>query len=192
MKQLFAALVLALFALPAAAAEVGDDGLHKQPWFTVTFKDVAEDIADAKDQGKRLAIIFEQRGCIYCAKMHEEVLSDTGVSDYISENFVVVQYNLYGDEEVIDVNGDALTEKEAAIRWGIVFTPTVMFMDDEVADDATFKDTVVQAMPGAFGKGTVLDMFTWVRDEGYNGDEQFQRYHARMIETRMKDGGGAD
>jgi len=190
MKYLFAALLMTLFASPAAVAEVGADGLHKQPWFTVSFKDVAEDMADAKAEGKRLAIIFEQRGCIYCAKMHEEVLSNEGVSDYIKDNFVVVQYNLYGDEEVIDLNGDTLTEKEAAVRWGVVFTPTVMFLDDEAADDATMKDTVVQTMPGAFGKGTVLDMFTWVRNKGYEGDEQFQRYHARMIQERSDGDGG--
>ena len=189
MKNWIAALLMTVFALPATA-EVGEDGLHKQPWFTVSFKDVAEDMADAEAEGKRLAIIFEQRGCIYCAKMHEEVLSDEGVSDYIKENFVVVQYNLYGDEEVIDLNGDALTEKEAAIRWGIVFTPTVIFLGEEAADDETVKEASVQTMPGAFGKGTVLDMFTWVRDKGYDGDEQFQRYHARMIQERNDGDGG--
>ena len=34
-------------------------------------------------------------------------------------------------------------------------------------------------MPGAFGKGTFLDMFNWVREKGYEGDEHFQKYHAR-------------
>lgn len=184
MKSLIAALFLALFAWPAAA-EVGEDGLHKQPWFTVSFKDVAEDMADAKDAGKRLAIIFEQRGCIYCAKMHKEVLSNQAVAEYIDENFMVVQYNLYGDEEVVDLDGESLTEKEAAQRWGIVFTPTVIFLPEEAGDDVTVKEAQVQSMPGAFGKGTVLDMFTWIREKGYEGEEGFQRYHARMIQTRQ-------
>ena len=39
-------------------------------------------------------------------------------------------------------------------------------------------------MPGAFSKGTFLDMFTWVRNKGYETDEDFQRYHARRIRER--------
>jgi thioredoxin-related protein len=73
-KAFGAACFFVLAALtPVAAAELGDDGLHKEPWFSVTFKDVAEDIAAARAEGKRLAIIVEQRGCIYCKEMHEKV-----------------------------------------------------------------------------------------------------------------------
>jgi thioredoxin-related protein len=63
---------LAAFSIQAWSAEVGEDGLHKQDWFALTFRDVAEDIEAARDEGKRLVMIFEQRGCIYCAKMHEK------------------------------------------------------------------------------------------------------------------------
>ena len=101
--------MLSLVAFLAAmtlshAAEIGDDGLHKQPWFSLSFRDVAEDIETAREEGKRLAIVFEQRGCIYCRKMHEEVLSDPQVRDYITANFNVVQYNMFGDEEVTDLD----------------------------------------------------------------------------------------
>jgi hypothetical protein len=44
----------------------------------------------------------------------------------------------------------------------------------------------VATMPGSFGKGTFLDMFRWVREKGYETDEHFQKYHARMIEQRRK------
>ena len=37
------------------------------------------------------------------------------------------------------------------------------------------------AMPGAFGKWTFLNMFRWVHEKGYEGDEHFQKYHARII-----------
>ena len=70
MLRLFHVFAVILFlASTAAAAEVGDDGLHKQSWFATSFRDIAEDIQTAKDEGKRLAIIFEQRGCIYCRKL---------------------------------------------------------------------------------------------------------------------------
>lgn len=170
-----------LLALPAAAAEIGEDGLHKQPWFKVTFKDMAEDVSDAADEGKRLAIIFEQRGCIYCRKMHEEVFSRPEIAEYITENYHVVQMNLFGDEEVTDFDGEALSEKEMARRWGVVFTPTILFMPETAPESGTAAETAVSVMPGAFGKGTTLNMFRWVREKGYEGDEHFQKYHARML-----------
>jgi thioredoxin-related protein len=171
----------------SVAATMGDDGLHKQPWFTVTFRDMAEDIEAAAADGKRLVIIFEQRGCIYCRQMHEKILSDPEVSDFIRENFMVVQYNMFGDEEVIDLDGEELTEKTAARKWGYVFTPTIVFLPEEAPSEGTVSEVAVATMPGAFGKWTFLNMFRWVQERGYDGDEHFQKYHARIInELREK------
>ena len=186
--------MLSLVAFLAAmtlshAAEIGDDGLHKQPWFSLSFRDVAEDIETAREEGKRLAIVFEQRGCIYCRKMHEEVLSDPQVRDYIAANFNVVQYNMFGDEEVTDLDGSSLSEKTAARRWSVVFTPTILFMPETAPEDGTVGETAVATMPGAFGKSTFLHMFQWVREKGYEGDEHFQKYHARKLAA---DGGAME
>jgi thioredoxin-related protein len=186
MRALLAAAVL-LLALPLQAAELGEDGLHKQPWFRLTFKDMAEDVEEAAAADKRLAIIFEQRGCIYCAELHETVFSDPEVADYIKANFHVVQMNLFGDEEVVDFDGTALPEKRMARRWGVMFTPTIMFMPESVPESGTAAEAAVAVMPGAFSKSTSLSMFRWVRMKGYETDEHFQKFHARELESR---GGG--
>jgi thioredoxin-related protein len=127
MRILTALLVAALIMSTSARAKVGEDGLHKQPWFSITFKDVAEDIATAKVAGKRLAIIIEQRGCLYCKKLHETVLSDPKIAKYITDNFMVVQYNMFGDEEVIDTDGQTLTEKKSRQKMGIGVHPDDYF-----------------------------------------------------------------
>lgn len=190
MKSLFAFLTLAWLGLgvPAFGAQIGDDGLHKEPWFSTTFRDIAEDIETARDEGKRLVMIFEQRGCIYCARLHETVFSDPEVSDYIQQHFMVVQYNMFGDEEVIDLDGRELTEKTAARAWNVVFTPTIMFLPDTVPEDATAAQASVATMPGAFGKWTTLHMFQWVVEKGYETEEHFQKYHARKLEEARADG----
>lgn len=172
---------LSLAATASGAATVGEDGLHKESWFALTFKDVREDIATAKEQGKRLVYIFEQRGCIYCAKMHEEILSKPEIRDYVRDNFMVVQVNLFGDEEVTDLDGETLTEKKAARRWSVVFTPTMLFMPEEAPEGGTAGEAAVATMPGAFGKITFRNMFQWVREKGYETDEHFQTWHARKI-----------
>ncbi len=185
MRLLRVLMAVCALALPASAAEIGDDGLHKQPWMPVTFKDMAEDLDTATGEGKRLAIIFEQRGCIYCKELHEKVFSDPEVADYIEANFMVVQMNLFRDEEVTDFDGEALPEKEMARRWGVVFTPTILFMPGE-APDGPAGPAAVGIMPGAFGKYTTLHMFQWVAEKGYEGEEHFQKYHARKLEAAQQ------
>lgn len=179
-------LILSLIATPVWAAELGDDGLHKTDWMRDTFKDLAEDLADANDEGKRLALIFEQRGCIYCTKMHEEVFPRPEIAQYIEDNYYVVQLNLHGDVEVTDFDGETLSEKAMARKWGMLFTPTMLFMPEEVADGMTAPEAAVATMPGAFGPGTTLDMLTWVAEKRYEIEdgEDFQRYHARRIQER--------
>lgn len=181
LKSILAICIAISVLVAPARAEVGDDGLHKQSWFSTTFKDMREDIEAAKSEGKRLAIIVEQRGCIYCKKLHEEVLSDPEVAKYIQQNFVMVQYNMFGDEEVADLDGQTLPEKKAVRKWGLTFTPTIMFLPETAPTKATAKSSAVAVMPGAFGKGTVLHMFEWVRAKGYEGKEPFQKYHARRL-----------
>lgn len=189
MLKVFLATIGLLLALAIpAVAEVGDDGLHKEKWFSVTFRDMAEDIAAAREEGKRLAIVFEQRGCVYCANMHEKLLSDPEVRDFIEANFKVVQYNMFGDEEVTDLDGETLSEKTAARKWGVVFTPTILFLPDEAAAGKTTAEAAVATMPGAFGKWTFLHMFQWVSEKGYEGDEHFQKYHARMLDELRAEG----
>ncbi|HAR53521.1 MAG TPA: thioredoxin, partial [Roseovarius nubinhibens] len=166
--------------------------LHKTDWMRDTFKDLREDLAEANAEGKRLAIIMEQRGCVYCTQMHEEVFPQPVLADYIRDNFFVVQMNLHGDTEVTDFDGEALSEKQAARKWGMLFTPTILFLPEEVAEDQTAAQSAVAVMPGAFGLGTTIDMFTWVAEKRYELDngEDFQRYHARRIQER--DNGSTD
>ena len=186
MRFLFTLLTVVFLGNTTASATVGDDGLHIQPWIRDTFKDLQEDLDEANAEGKRLAIFFEQRGCIYCTKMHESVYPDPELSYYIEENFFVIQLNLHGDLEVVDFDGDTLTEKQIARKWGILFTPSVIFLPEEVEEGKTAIQSAVAMMPGAFGRGTTLDMFTWVNEKRYavDSDEDFQRYHARRINER--------
>lgn len=186
MKKWLISGIIALFGFASFAAELGDDGLHKTDWIRDTFKDLNEDLDEANAEGKRLVIFFEQRGCVYCTKMHNEVFPDPEVEAMIEDNYFVVQLNLHGDIEVTDFDGEVLTEKQMARKWNVLFTPTIMFMPEEIEDGANALQSAVAVMPGAFARGTTLDMFTWVHEKRYEdqSEEDFQRYHARMIQAR--------
>jgi len=181
--SLVAALVL---AVPVMAAELGDDGLHKTDWMRDTFKDLREDLDEANAEGKRLMLIVEQRGCIYCTRMHEKVFPRPEIDAYLRENFFVVQINLHGDIEMTDFDGESLSEKAATRKWGLLFTPSILFLPEEVPEGQSAAQAAVALMPGAFEAGTTLDMLTWVNEKRYalDTDEDFQRYHARRIAER--------
>ncbi len=182
MRKLLTFFAACLMSGAAAATTLGDDGLHKETWMRDTFKDLREDLAEANAEGKRLMILIEQRGCIYCTKMHEEVFPVPEIASYIEENYFVVQINMFGDIEVTDFDGTILSEKDMVQHWGVLFTPTLMFYPPEVAEGVGGQAAAAAVMPGAFGKWTTYNLLRWVHDEGYLGDESFQKYHARMIE----------
>lgn len=181
------ALAAALFiAMPAVAVELGDDGLHKPEWFRDTFKDLQEDAAEAQAEGKRMLIIVEQRGCSYCKEMHEKTFPDERVKALLENDYFPVQINLHGDIEIVDTDGETLTEKGATRKWGVLFTPTMILMPTEINSTKSATAQAVAVMPGAFSAGTTLDLLTWVKEERYldQSEEDFQRYHARMIKER--------
>lgn len=188
MRNIMGILLALTIALPGwtSSTEVDDNGMYTSDWMRTTFKDLNEDMADAAAEGKRLVLFIEQRGCVYCAKLHKEVLMDPEVSDYIEENYFVVQLNLYGSEDVTDFDGEVLIESQMARKWGMLFTPTLLFLPTEISGEKSAMAESVAMLPGAFGKGTTLDMFTWVNEDRYKdqSEEDFQRYHARRIAER--------
>jgi len=171
------AVALIGFAAPALAdVPLGDDGLHKPDWFNETFLDIGEDLAEANAQGKRLVLMVEQLGCIYCTKMHEKIFPDERIDAIIREDFYPVQINLYGDLDVTDLDGEVMTEKDMARRWNVIFTPTMIFLPEESDGSGTVIEAAVAVMPGAFERQTTLAMFTWIRDKAYETEPNFQRY----------------
>ena len=192
MRRLIAMVMALMLAGTGLAAEVGDDGLHKADWLRDTFKDLPEDFAEAESEGKRLVLIIEQRGCIYCRDMHENTFPDPRIKALLEDAYYPVQINLHGDTEIVDTDGEALSEKDAVRKWGVLFTPTMIFLPKVLDDGKSATAQAVVVVPGAFGKGTTLDMMTWVIEERYvdQSQEDFQHYHARMIRERNDGDGG--
>src|SRR2546430_8791541 len=76
---------------PRVEPTEAEDGLYHQSWFQLSFLNLKEDFSEAKAGGRRFAVLFEQRGCPYCLKMHTEVLAQKYINDYVRENFTIVQ-----------------------------------------------------------------------------------------------------
>lgn len=147
----------------------GEDGLYHFDWYLESFLDLAEDVATARTNGKRLAIIVSQRGCIYCKRMAEEHFSDPKIVAYVRENFEVLHLDLFGAKEITDFDGAKLGEKAFAQKYGVRLTPTILFFP-ESADGLGRLDVrkrEVARMPGLLEPREFLAMFRFVREKAY-------------------------
>ena len=163
------------------------NGLYHQKWFHLSFLDLREDFEEAKKAGLRFAVIFEQRGCPYCTKMHTEILAQRYINDYVRQNFRIVQLDMFGSREVTDFDGTKMSEKALAERWGVIFTPTIIFYKDDLAGLAGKWGRELEAierLPLSYGRDTFYDLFVWVRHKLYEKDRSFQRFHHARIAER--------
>ena len=161
-------------------APIIEAGHYRQSWFALSFLDLREDFAEAKAARQRLAVIFEQRGCPYCAKLHTEVLAEKYINDYVRQNFRIIQLDLWGSREVTDFDGRRLSEKALAERWGVIFTPTIVFFKDDLSGlEGQWGRTLeaIERLPLSYGPNTFYDLFVWVRLKLYARDGNFQRFH---------------
>jgi len=106
-------------------------GYEEQPeWFKNSFLDLDDDIEEARDAGKRLMLFFYQDGCPYCKKILEDNFGQRDIAEKTRKNFDVVSMNIWGDRDVSfgDIN---TTEKDFAARLKIMYTPTIIFFNEE-------------------------------------------------------------
>ncbi len=165
------ALALAVFAVlaaqPVAAAAqqslpapvMGEDGLHKQPWFKKSDLDLRKDLADANRRGRILSLMFEQKGCSYCRRMHTENFAYREIVDYMTAHFETVQLDLRGQRLVTQIDGTPIEESKLARKYRVNGTPNVVFLGPD-------GETVFR-MPGYAEPALFLAVYQYVKEKGY-------------------------
>ena len=134
---LFAFMTASLIgvSMPVLAAdEVFDDfparrDVHYPEWFTQSFLDLREDLAEALTQGKKgIIVYFGQRDCAYCeALMEVNFGSEADIIDYTRSHFNVIPLDIWGSRKLVDMNGEAISENAYAERERTNFTPSMLF-----------------------------------------------------------------
>lgn len=168
-------IVLCAFALAAwtgvQASESAQrpDGLHYQPWIkNLSFLDLAEDLAEARADGKGLVLLFEAPGCGSCKKLHEVNFQDPDLVAYIREHFEVVQINMFGDKTATTIDGADTSEKALAQEFMVHFTPSTVFL----TEDGKEAFRVHGYLPVPFYKSA----FEYVVDRAYERGILFPRW----------------
>jgi thioredoxin-related protein len=131
-------LLLVVPQLKAAGSEgelgqgLVNPGFHEKPtWFKNSFLDLSEDLQEAVDEGKRLILYFHQDGCPYCAKLLNENFSVKKIVQKTRQHFQLVAINIWGDREVTGLSGEETTEKAFAESMKVMYTPTMLFLDEQ-------------------------------------------------------------
>lgn len=187
---LVAKLPVALDAADKPEPQRNDDGLYTQPWFHESFLDLREDLTEAEKAGKSLAVIFEQRGCIYCRETHVTNLSNPEIAAYIQQHFLVLQLNLHGSRTVTDFDGKELEERALARRWGVNFTPMLYFFTPP-ASALTGKDggnAAVWKLIGYWRPFHFQQTFAYVHERAYQKEGGFQSWLAERVEKLKAEG----
>ncbi|SCZ49271.1 thioredoxin family protein [Thiohalomonas denitrificans] len=139
-KPLQLLMLVGLVGMTAAAFGVDEKleeggvnpGYHPQPdWFKQSFLDLNEDVEDAVEEGKRLLLYFYQDGCPYCAKLLQDNFGQRVIAQKTQDSYEVVAINLWGDREVTNLEGEVVTEKQFAADLKVMFTPTLLFLDEQ-------------------------------------------------------------
>ena len=130
---LFLLSTILLFLAPVAqAAKVQGTGEYEIPdWFTQSFLDLRDDVADARADHKQVMIFFHQDGCPYCAQLVNNNFSQKPIVDYLRAHFHALDINMWGDREVTDVDGKKYTAKTFAAAKKVWFTPTLIFLNEQ-------------------------------------------------------------
>ncbi|EJW10473.1 thioredoxin SoxW [Rhodovulum sp. PH10] len=166
------AVSLLVSPVTSALAEeltLDENGLPHQDWFLQSLLELPDDLALAQSNGKRLAVMWELRGCPYCRETHLKNLGDPAIADYIKTHFEVLQLNVTGDRTVVDFDGEELSEKALAEKYGVRFTPTFQFFPER-ADGLPAKkprEREVARAQGYLEPKHFLALFQFVSDKAY-------------------------
>ncbi|MGQ9686786.1 MAG: thioredoxin family protein [Thiobacillaceae bacterium] len=99
-------------------------------WFKESFLILGEDVREAAHNGKRVMLLFYQDNCPYCAALVERNLSQRDIESTLRAKFDVIALNIWGDREVMGMDGMGYTEKSWAATMKVQFTPTLLFLDE--------------------------------------------------------------
>jgi thioredoxin-related protein len=193
----FVALVFCAGLFPGAVkAESGDgeakafftdEGLYSEDFMVRGNVDLGRALDEAAGAGKRLVVFWERKNCGYCEDTHLINLAVPSIRQYLIENFVTVQVNIWGGEPIVDFDGEVLSEEALSIKYGTRSTPTFTFYPETMGgfEGQTGHRAEVLRIPGYIPPGLFAMMLGYVRDSAYEHSEFIEYVDARLLALQM-------
>jgi len=185
LKLIAVSLILSFSPLMASDAEedpfVFDDfplnDLLKYPeWFKKSFLDLPEDLNEAVENGKKgIIVYFGQKRCPYCKMLMDVNFKQREIAQYTQENFDVIPIDIWSPEEVTNMQGESMSQREFAQKENTSFTPSLMFYDA--------KGELAMKLRGYYAPYQFMAALQYVA-EGHYKREKFKVYLARGDKTQ--------
>jgi thioredoxin-related protein len=148
-----------------------EEPLEYPDWFKRSFLDLPADLQEAIDNGKEgIIVYFGQQRCAYCKMLLEVNFGLTDITAYTRRNFDIVPIDIWGVQEMTDIDGEVLTEREFALRENTNFTPSLIFYDAQGNE--------AHRLRGYYPPYTFRAALEYVADKHYQR-ESFADYLAR-------------
>ncbi|MFV1997594.1 MAG: thioredoxin family protein, partial [Acidiferrobacterales bacterium] len=123
----------------------------------------------------RLFIYFHQKGCPYCAELVNNNFSQKDIVDYTRKHFDALAIDLWGSQEVTDLDGKAYSEKVFSANNKVWFTPTLLFFDE--------KGNVVMRMNGYYPPHQFMTALRYVAEK-QDRKMSFRDYYAKRATVK--------
>lgn len=106
------------------------EALGLPSWFKLSFLDLQEDIAEAKQNNRGLIVYFGRHDCAYCKALLETNWGRKDIESYTRQHFDVIAIDVLGHRQMTDPGGKTHKEKDYAAQQRANFTPTLHIYDN--------------------------------------------------------------
>jgi thioredoxin-related protein len=135
--------------------------LQAQPFFAKPPHDLSK-----VPSGQPIAVFFEQKDCVGCDRMHEEMAGNAATLDLL-KRFHVIQLDRWGNMPVVTPAGKKASARQWADELGIAYVPTAVLYDGG-------KEVIrIEAFMKGFHVQSVLD---YVVSGAYKKQPELQRF----------------
>jgi len=131
-----AGLAFGLLAVSGNAADgegifSGTETSEYPAWFKESFLNFGEDVQEAASKNKRVLLYFYQDGCPYCSKMVKDNFGRADIARTMQADLETIAINMWGDRDVVTIEGKPYAEKNFAAALRVNFTPTLVFLNEQ-------------------------------------------------------------
>ncbi len=114
-------------------ASIVESSTPRDPYeyfFEQNLGDLTEELETAREDDKKgVFIFFEMDECPFCHRMKKTVLNQPEIQEFFRKNFHSLAIDIEGDIEMVDFDGNELTQKAFSSQNRVRATPVMAFYD---------------------------------------------------------------
>ena len=136
----------------------------------------------AAPHGKKLAVLFEARGCYYCQKLDDQVLNRKDIKRLVDREFELVRVDVNGYSSIVDLDGGQMTETTLSKQWKVTNTPTMIFFPAN-KNALPGKEIILSRMSGVHEPEKIKELLYKVSAHGKDPDALAKLQGFRRLEN---------